>query len=689
MTNFILKIEKYKGINELNLNLDFNTRNSYHIYSPNGTGKTTILEAIEDKIQDKECSEHILIKEAVTLVNIEHDFDNILTFKSFENIDIDFKNHIFLKDKNKELDFIKLKNDILEELKTNEDLKLLKKYTKNKSLESVIEDYKILKNSNLFKIEENKEYFLSKHNNAVKTFLDIIKKEDDFIKLKKYIKEYSTLTKKNKSITSLKNILISLKEFLNMGFKIKEEEVKSFENDVFTIDEKLKNIEKINEKLIFLIEKDFCFSKKITESFDCYEDFQKHLKSILFYKNKDVLEKWIDTIKKYNDFLEEINENRTVWKKTRSIFEKIFFNFPIKLKEIIGSDHYSISNKKYTKIDLEFKDPFDKNNNIVLNLKQKQYFKKELSNFEKKGVYIFDIIYKIESALLQNNNILIIFDDIIEAFDGVNGGAFIEYLKDLEYSNISFVMLSHNYDLFRKTGCKFENNQNIIMTKDSENKVFFENFIDPVGNFKKVFFNTNKIKLNPHYLISNICILREIGNETKDEIEDDSIHDFFHWKKRTKSLNINSLIDINKKEILGLDMCKNDYSKCLDLTYFEILDYFCDHIDYNSVNNNPFENISYKILLSLYIRIHIEIFCKQKIDPDFKEEKYLTKQIIKDCENQMKIDLSDFKKYDIATANIIHLNSLNYEALFYYDLEKLLNIYNNLKKNYKIYNFTL
>lgn len=91
------------------------------------------------------------------------------------------------------------------------------------------------------------------------------------------------------------------------------------------------------------------------------------------------------------------------------------------------------------------------------------------------------------------------------------------------------------------------------------------------------------------------------------------------------------------------------------------------------------EEVLNKACLSLGIRLKLEEFIINNSDENLRLSEINRDQtsylLSKDKKLTKKYNL---RKYEIATSNIIHLNSLNYEPLFYYDYEELKKIYKEI-----------
>ena len=155
-----------------------------------------------------------------------------------------------------------------------------------------------------------------------------------------------------------------------------------------------------------------------------------------------MLDLYEDKKNEINAIIEEAKSTTTLRQEAIDEFNNRFINMPFILS--IENQEDAILQLKQPILKFHFKDWED----IVE--KDKNSLLKILSQWEKRALYLLNIIFEIQARKKEGQETLFIFDDIVESFDYKNKYAIIEYLKDIsENNNFYQIILTHNFDFYR------------------------------------------------------------------------------------------------------------------------------------------------------------------------------------------------------------------------------------------------
>lgn len=658
-----ISIQDFKGIVSLDYTFNFENNNSYLIYGANGVGKTRFLNYLE---KNKKTLSKLKIKCIDSFKSKAYTFGDSYFNYTNERVKKILKDKEILLNSMPDFKLIsgilKYKDNTYQEMI---DMFLSTRHEKNISTD--ISDYKLM--TDIYEI-----YFLNSN---------ITKKDiTDFIKT---IYAYKSVMNKYKSKISIqsRNTIISVEDPLKViGVSIKK-------NDEFLIDgeayEKEINalfldtnvfFKKETKKNMAVVKKDFFCANidKLPLSVDSYLTIESQLFNAVMEKNIDNLKILCKLVEEYLLLIEEQKQVFIEWNIIKDEYHSIFINSPVDF-----SLQKDVNGIYYVKFEL-------KNNPNILENDIKDFIQ-HLSTSEQRSIYIFDLMYEINSIENPSKSVLV-FDDIVDTFDEINQSSISYYINLLEKTGFKIIVLTHNFVFFKSLKLKMHKHKDLFFYNDS-GTCFFKDFKENTDYIFKPWFTKESIEFNEDYLIALSCVIRELSN-IDDKYKNKTLHDYIHFKENTPSLSfidyfntIESHLKYTNREYIDLN-----YSK----PYLDILFETCDDICIRKKNqDNLSDSIVAKLCLSVGIRIYLEKIMVDYLDKSclLKIKSNQTKELIHLIRNdvifkQKPYITSKLTKYDIASSNIIHLNSFNYEVLFYYNLNYLMLLYKEIRQVKKL-----
>lgn len=547
------------------------------------------------------------------------------------------------------------------------------------------------------------------------------KKVEDFLKtknvsilLEEYIKTYEEILSKSKYFSkwvfnhnNWENIYKSLWE--NNFFKAKHKvKLRWEEDEIDSYEELEKRIEKdkndiLNnpelEKKFMLIDNQLKWNSDL-RSFRSYIENNKHiikeLSDYLDFKNKIwisyLYESW-DLLKNLlnvysyskivvSDIIKQAKEQETDWHYIVDSFNNRFTpNYTLRIE---NQDDIILKGETSPQIIFEYDDwywePPKKISRDILN--------KVLSTWERRTLFILNILFELEGRKKDWNNHLIIFDDIADSFDYSNKYSIIEYLKELseEKNNLYFLILTHNFDFFRTVQYRFfwdkYRKQSYMVNKWNSWEIYLleASYFKPFDYFSSKFHKEKEIFVATIPFVRNLIEYSEWMNNEYDDLTC-----CLHKKLKTDWLTVNCIFNILNKKLWG--------TKVLDssiVSSYNIFD-FIEQVA-NSICSSwtVWINLQNKIVLSIIIRLYWEkimIWEIESKDPDIRtkleSETNQTRYLFDEYKKQNLLIWDKWnliKKVVMLTPENIHINSFMYEPILDTSERELRNLFNNLKK---------
>ncbi len=718
MSKVHIEFENCYGIKKLNSIFDFSEKNTYAVYSPNGTMKTSFAKTFMDYSENVE-SKDMVFSERATKRSIRDDQGNGLdcehifviepynqSYKSNklstllvnrelkDKYDLIHKNIDEKKDKllkniktvsglKKEIEetfsmafthsekefykaLIRVKAEVLDGSEPEFDGLLYSKVFSDKIVSFIgTKDFKERIAEYIEKYDElidSSTYFkkgVFNHNNASVIARNL--KDNGFFAAKHSV--YLSSEGEKKEITTQKE----LEEVINTEKEAilnDPELVKVFD----ALDAKLKANKELRDFRDYLME-----NKQILPELSNIELFKQKI-WVSYLKNSKEL--YIDLENEYSNGKEEIEaivkeakREETSWRNVIDIFNKRF-SVPFKLSVdnqedvILKSEGPSI---KFTFYESENTKPINEPDLLRV-----------LSNGEKRALYILNIIFEVEARRARGQKTLFIVDDIADSFDYKNKYAIIEYLKDISTIDGFYqILLTHNFDFYRtvcgRLDMSREHKLHAIKT-DTEIVLVQEKYQNNPFQFWKKHMDRNR-----SMLIASIPFVRNIAEYSGDDDSFNKLTSLLHVKSDTHSLKVSDLEELHK------GILKSHASLSLpdpDKTVITII-----YEEANRIAGAEGEQIDLegKIVLAMAIRLRAEEYMISLINDQEYIDSISSNQTFELYRKYLDLELGDSEKVEILgqvnlmTPENIHLNSFMYEPILDMSNDSLVKLYSNTK----------
>lgn len=706
MDQLDVKLSNCFGIGKFEYIFEFkkNSSNTFLLYAPNGTMKTSFAKTFEliAKNDAKSIPCDRIYENRKTTYNIEVDGktipnDSILVINaednSFDSMD-KISNFIASKELKNRYDTIYQELDLkkfefLKKLKatsqsTDCETEFIQTFTKS-SKESFFEALELISGTlietpdelpfrynDVFDTKDNVKKFLGKNQELL----------DD------YINNYQILLSNSKFFKSSQNsfgtyqaneILKSTEDnsFFDAGHKFlldgnisitsaKElKEVVQAEIDNIITDTKLKKAFDSVDKAIGSNTELRAFKKVIEKNnlllvdLKDYDAFKKRVWINYFSKLGD------DTTQLHEYYLSKKNELQKILVEAKKeieawkvIIEKFNSRFFVPFKIVLSNQEDIILRQQAAIMNFIYD---DRNDSPVS--QDKESLLKVLSKGEQRAYYLLQFLFDIEARKSSLTESLLILDDVADSFDYKNKYAIIEYIKDLHLSkSFKIILLTHNFDFYRTVAVRLALPREVVymVTKNDLREVKLY-----LGQYLKNVFKLFSDKLDdPKCFISLIPFVRNIIEYSEDSTCEDyiTLTCCLHLKATTDSITSQQILDLIKLKLPRTKSKKIAFgTKAIKDLIFETAEFI---IAEKNINEILLEN---KIVLSIAIRLKAEQFMIKSLgDMDFDSIK--TNQTSKLCElfadmNSCHPALRTLEKVNLMTPENIHLNTFMFEPL--------------------------
>lgn len=711
------------GIGSFDFTFDFSgaTNKSYLIYAPNGTMKTSFAKTMEtigknngeppkDNIYAERTSEYRIDVDGQPI-----NPSSILVVNS-ETEDLDTTNKIskFIASKDLKSKYDSIYNELNEKRKGY--VTLLKEISRSTDCESeLITTFKTNDKDNFFdvleiaykKIDDYEKLKIDfkyntvfDKNNKVKGFLDRHKNV-----LNNYVNNYNELLsqsvlfrKSNNSFgTTQANELLKSTEdnsFFDAGHKLvinSNIEISSFAGLKQLLDEELEKI--LNEATL---KKEFEKIDKAIGSNAELREFKKVIENdnslLVQLANYDEfrIKVWVNFIQnlkteteniiqfyrsKKEDIEKVLIEARKESETWNLIINKFNQRFYVPFKVKLTNQEDIILKEQTASLEFEYKDT----DLDSIDIKERSKLFNVLSKGEKRAFFILQVLFDVESRIINGEQTLLIVDDIADSFDYKNKYAIIEYLNEL-HNRMDFrlIILTHNFDFYRTIGTRLGINRSLIFMalKDSDRNIVLQQ-----GQYLKDIFlyYRNNIR-NKKVFISLIPFFRNLleysdGHDTSEYL---LLTSCLHLKPNSNSLKCLDIINILIQKFPSVNVSnilfENEFVITMITNVADMIS--CE----NSIDEINLEN---KIVLSIAIRLLAEQYLISVL-PEVNLESInscQTSRLIKEFRNtQPCLELlQTFDKVSLMTPENIHLNSFMYEPLIDTSVYHLVSLYNEVK----------
>lgn len=718
-----IKLENCFGIGKLDHKFNFGqlNTNSFLIYAPNGTMKTSFAKTLEliAKNDSKSMPCDRVYENRVTNYNINVDGSaisegSILVVNAEDNsYDSSTRISSFIASKELKRKYDEIYSEL--DIQKNEYIKKLKQVSQSTDCETeFVNTYSQNPKETFFELLLSiSKDLVSKPGSYSFRYNDIFDKKGNVKKfleknqhiLNQYIRQYDELLKKSRFFKSSGNSFGTYQaselakstednSYFDAGHKLTlsdNEEIKSAEelkqllqNEVAAIvnDEKLKkSFDQVDKSIganVELrafknaIEKD----NLILVELDKYEDFRKKVWknyiSSLSTETKELARIYEGKKAELEKIINEAKKEFDVWKEIIKTFNERFY-VPFEIKIVNQED--VVLKEETANLEFDYKDtneePVRKDKNSLLSI---------LSKGEQRAFYILQFLFDIESRKQLNQKTLLILDDVADSFDYKNKYAIIEYLKELHNTSIfKLIILTHNFDFYRTIASRLSLSwKAAYMTTKNDNRVItlaegrYRN--DVFSNFKQ---NISK----PRIFISIIPFLRNIIEYTEESTSASYgiLTSCLHMKSNTNSIKCSDILNLihttfpstnSQSIVFGAKEIKDLVYETADLIEHE-----------NPINEILLEN---KISLSIAIRFKAEEYMLNKI-PNSSSliiNSNQTSELLTHFKttNSDKSTITVLERVNLMTPENIHVNAFMYEPLIDISVFHLVDLYKKVKQ---------
>lgn len=726
MKSINIKLQNCFGIGQLEHTFDFSKSNTYLIYAPNGTMKTSFSKTLDliSKANPKEKPCDQIYVEEVSVYEVLNDgielpHEQILVINADDqSYDATTKISTFLASQELKDQYDAIYQRL--ELQKKDFIKKLVQVSKSTDCEKEIERAFFTDEvQNIFDVLSNLQADLNSDLEEPKfrynDIFDTTGKVEKFISknkrsLNEYMSCYNQLmgqsdffknTHKNAFGTYQANQIIKSTEdnsFFDAGHRfvlgnnqevanvddlkslIQEEILKISENgelkDIFNKIDKEITANKELREFHSVIEKDNTILTQLTN----YELFKKQTWIAFISQLKIDADNLIALYKtnqsELNRIISEAAQELDVWKKILTTYNNRFL-VPFSV-EIQNQSDVLLKREMAT---LAFcyaengKEPISKEKDELL---------KVLSRGEQRAFFILQFLFELESRRRDNQQHLLILDDIADSFDYKNKFAIIEYIKELhEEGKFKIIILTHNFDFYRTVASRLglsrtsvymavKNDQRLISLQKGEyQKDVFTHLLGKVSDIKT--------------FISLITFMRNIAEYMEDSSSTQYLQltSCLHVKPDSNTLSAQNIFDIFQNIIPKLSQQTISFGteNIIDIIYKNADDLSQEA----SINEILLEN---KISLAIAIRLKAEQYMIRKlralgivIEDISRINSNQTQVLYREYKSKFTSEYETLKILDqvnLMTPENIHINAFMYEPLIDMSVYHLITLYKTI-----------
>ncbi|MEY2792981.1 MAG: hypothetical protein RJA76_973 [Bacteroidota bacterium] len=721
--NFIeIELKNCFGIGRFHHKFEFKhvNTNSFLIYAPNGTMKTSFAKTLDliskndskskpcDSVYSDRKSEYKVYTdngeisiESISVVNAENSSydatDKISSFIASQDLKKKY-DKIYSELENQKSEYIKKLKQISQS--TDCEIEFINTFSES----SKTTFFELLLNTSKELISKPESYnfryndIFDKKGN-VKKFLD---KNQKLLSI--YVSKYNELLAKSKFFKSSKNsfgtyqaneIVKSTEDnsFFEAGHKFTLNdniEIKStnelkqiLENEITSIinDGNLKKSFEQVDKSIGSNAELRSFKTAIEKNnlllveLEKYDDFRKKIWlnyiSSIANETKNLAKLYESHKKALKKIIEDAKKEFSIWEEIIRTFNQRFY-VPFEIRLVNQED--VVLRRETANIEFDYKDrndsPVTKDKSSILSI---------LSKGEQRAFYILQLLFDIESRKQLNQETLLILDDIADSFDYKNKYAIIEYIKELHCNSIfRLIILTHNFDFYRTVASRLSLDYKaaFMATKNDNREVQLIK-----GEYRKDIFSHFKKNISDQKIfVSIIPFVRNLI----EYIEDNSTSNYLlltsclHVKVDTSTITCGDILNLIHKSFpstikqsigFGGRFIKDLIYETADLIILE-----------NGINEILLEN---KITLSVAIRLKAEEYMLRKIpnSSTLEIDSNQTSKLLKifKTNHSDKETISILDRINLMTPENIHVNAFMYEPLIDISVFHLLDLYKKVK----------
>lgn len=719
-----IQLQNCFGIGQLDYKFEFGqiATNSFLIYAPNGTMKTSFAKTLDliakndtksmpcDKVYDNRATSHTIKVDGNPI-----DIASILVVNAEDN-NYDSSNKISSFIASKELK--KKYDDIYSELEKqkSEYIKKLKQVSQSTDCETeFINAYSLSPKDTFYELLLTiSKTLLPKPNAYNFRYNDIFDKKGNVKKfldknqklLSDYVTKYDELLKKSKFFKSSANsfgtyqaneLLKSTEDnsYFDAGHKFTlsdNAEIKSagelkqlLQNEITSIvnDEKLKKSFDQVDKAIGANAEMRSFKSAVEKNnlllveLDKYDDFRKkvwlnYISALL--KETEELSKFYESKKtELEKIITDAKKEFAIWEEIIKTFNERFY-VPFEIKLVNQED--VVLKEETANLEFDYKDLND-----ISVRKDKNSLLSVLSKGEQRAFYILQLLFDVESRVQLNQKTLLILDDIADSFDYKNKYAIIEYIKELHQNAVfKLLILTHNFDFYRTVAKRLgldRNRRCILMTLRNDKR---EIALVQGSYLNDIFSHFKNNLAKPKVFVSIIPLVRNLIEyiEGQSSQKYEKLTSCLHLKADTNTLKCSDILSLIHSSF------HTTSNRSITFGAKPIKDFIFETADAIE-QENPLDEIllENKIALSIAIRLKAEEYMLSKIpnSSTLVITSNQTSELLTHIKaiNSDKNILTVLERVNLMTPENIHVNAFMFEPLIDIPIYHLVRLYKKVK----------
>lgn len=717
----VLDLTNCYGINRLQKEFDFSKADGvegvYSLYAPNGTLKTSLAKTFKDIAEGKDSKDAIFTERettrTITIDGLDISPEQLMVINSYDESYSSKQVSTLLVNEALKREY----DDALKEVDDKRAL-LIKELAKrsgrqHKAIAEMIceafsrpetDFFELLGELRTTVIEDYTAFASYRHADLFNAkVLELITSDNFNQELTEYVETYDKLISQSavlsKAFNHQKAGVVS-KSLSDTGFFSASHTVNLSINGVkqeITSKDRLDEILEDEQNKVFqdpvLKEKFQRVDKKLsTKDTQSFRDFiAEHQALLPEYKNIPELKKkvvcaylqasqslWDDLLSTYQvnqqivrGIVEQAKQQETTWKNVVGIFNKRF-SVPFKLR--VDNLEEVILNDAVPAITFDFDDGRGATKEV-----KRETLLQNLSQGEKRALYILNVLFEIEIRKNAGTPILITIDDIADSFDYKNKYAIVEYLKDIaQVGHFYLLILTHNFDFHRIIGSrnKLVRQRRLMASKTTQEiKLNPEKYQNDVFTAWKAGMHQNE-----RFMLASIPFVRNLSEYCGHKASYDTLTSLLHIKPASRDITVSVLQSIFRTVFAD----KPDL--ILPNGDFYVINRILQVADEISQGGNETPELEFKVILAMAIRLKAEQFMIAAINDEPFVHSIQSNQTRALFDKYSELfpaqveTISLLDQVNVMTPENIHLNSFMYEPILDMSAHRLYGLYNELKR---------
>jgi hypothetical protein len=297
-----------------------------------------------------------------------------------------------------------------------------------------------------------------------------------------------------------------------------------------------------------------------------------------------------------------------------------------------------------------------------------------LSKGEQRAFFILQFLFEIESRKLNSITNLLVFDDVADSFDYKNKYAIIEYIQELHLSGLfRMIILTHNFDFYRTIASRLGIKRDAIFMAS---KTDLKEIVLHQGQYVRDVFKHFLTKFSePKVFVTLISFVRNLIEYSEPDQSPDylCLTSCLHLKPDSSSITANDIFNVYTKKITQLSGKTIPFAnENIILLISKTAESICNE---SNVDEVLLEN---KVALAIAIRLKAEQYLINKL-PNLdltsitNQTRYLYNEYKLFFPGSSSLEVLD--KVNLMTPENIHVNAFMYEPLIDMSVQHLINLY--------------